>query len=85
MVWHPHLLKNFPQFAVIHKVKGFSIVNEVELDVFHEFSYFLHDLTNVDNLISGSSTFSKYRLNIWKFAVNVLLKPSWENFLALLC
>ena len=67
MVWYLHLLKNFPQFVVIHTVKGLSIVNEVEVDVFLEFSCFLYDPMHVDNLISGSSAFSKYSLNIWKF------------------
>ena len=71
--------KNFPQFSVIHPVKGFSIVNEA--DVFLEFScFFLNHPTDVGNLISGSSVFSKTSLNIWKFSVHVLLKPSLENF-----
>ena len=78
MVWYTHLLKKFPQFVVIHTVKGFNIVNEA--DVFLEFSCFFYDLTHVDNLISGSSAFSKSSLNIWKFSVHVLLKPSLENF-----
>ena len=73
MVQYSHLFKNFPQFVVIHIVKGFSIVNEA--DVFLEFSCFLCDPTNVDNLISGSSAFSKSSLNIWEFKVHVLLKP----------
>ena len=59
MVWYSHLFKNFPQFVVIHTVKGFRVVNEAEVDVFLEFSFFLHDLMNIGNLISGSSTFSK--------------------------
>ena len=80
MVWHSHLIKNFPQFVVIHKVKCFSIVNEAEVDVFLEFPCFLNDPTDVDNLISGSSAFSKSSLNIWKFVVHVLLKPGLENF-----
>ena len=75
-----HLLKNFPQFVVIHTVKGFSIVNKVELDAFLEFSCFFYDPTDVSNLISGSSAFSKSSLNIWKFSVCVLLKSSLENF-----
>ena len=80
MVWYSHLLKNFPQFVVIHTVKGFSIVNEAEADVFLEFSCFLYDPTDVGNLISGSSAFSKSSLNIWKFLVHILLKPHLENF-----
>ena len=68
----------FPQFAVIHTVKGISIVNEE--DVFLEFSFFFYDPTDVGNLISGSSAFTKSSLNIWKFSVHVLLKPSLENF-----
>ena len=80
MVWYSHLLKNFPQFAVIHTVKGFSIVNEAEVDVFLELSCFFYDPTDVDNLISASSAFSKSSLNIWKFSVHVLLKPRLENF-----
>ena len=76
MVWYSYLLKNFPQFAVIHTVKGFSIVSEA--DVFLEFSCFLYDPTDVGNLISGSSAFSKSSLNIWKFLVHILLKPSLE-------
>ena len=67
MVWYSHLLKNFPQFIVIHTVKGFSIVNKAEIDVFLELSCFFHDPTDVGNLISGSSAFSKTSLNIWKF------------------
>ena len=80
VVWYSHLLKNFPQFIVIQTVKDFTIVSEAEVDVFLEFSCFLHDQTNVDNLISGSSAFSKSSLNIWKSLVHVLLKPSMENF-----
>ena len=79
-VWYSHLLKNFPQFVVIHTVKGFSIVNEAQVDVFLELSCFFYDPTDVDNLISGSSAFSKSSLNIWKFSVHILLKPSLENF-----
>ena len=74
------LSKNFPQFVVIHTVKGFSVVNEAEVDVFLEFPCFLYDPTDVGNLISGSSAFSKSSLNIWKFLVHVLWKPSLENF-----
>ena len=80
MVWYSHLLKSFPQFVVIHAVKGFSIVNEAEVEVFLEFSCFFYDPTDVDNLISGSSTFSKSSLNIWKFSVHILLKSGLENF-----
>ena len=80
MVWYSHLLKNFPQLVVIHTVKGFSVVNEAEVDVFLEFSCFFYDPTDVGNLISGSSAFSKSSLNIWKFTVYVLLKPDLENF-----
>ena len=80
MVWYSHLFQNFPQFIVIHTVKGFGIVNEAEIDVFLELSCFLHDPADVANLISGSSAFSKTSLKIWKFTVNVLLKPGLENF-----
>ena len=78
--WYSHLLKNFPQFIVIYTVKVFSIVNEAEVDVFLEFSCFFDDPMDVGNLISGTSAFSKSSLNIWKFLVHVLLKPSLENF-----
>ena len=78
MVWYSHLLKNFPQFVVIHTVKGFGIVNKA--DVFLELSWFSDDSADIANLISGSSAFSKSSLNIWKFTVHVLLKPSLENF-----
>ena len=80
MVWYSHLLKNFPQFVVIHTVKGFGIVNKAETDVFLELSCFFDDPMDVGNLISGSSAFSKTSLNIWKFTVHVLLKPDLENF-----
>ena len=80
MVWYSHLLKNFPQFIVIHTVKGFGIVNKAETDVFLELSWFFDNPTDVGNLISGSSDFSKTSLNIWKFIVHVLLKPGLENF-----
>ena len=79
-VWYSHLLKNFPQFIVIHTVKGFGIVNKVEIDVFLELSCFFSDPADVGNLISGSSPFSKTSLNIWKFTVHILLKPGLENF-----
>ena len=75
-----HLLKNFPQFIVIHTVKGFGIADKTEIDVFLELSCFFNDPVDVDNLISGSFAFSKSRLNIWRFMVHVLLKPSLENF-----
>ena len=77
MVWYACLLKNFPQFVVIHTVKGFGIVNKAEIDVFLAF---FDDPVDVGNLISGSSAFSKTSLNIWKFTVHILLKPGLENF-----
>ena len=80
MVWYSHILKNFPQFVVIHTVKGFHVVNKAERDSFLELLYFFYDPTDVGNLISGSSAFSKSSLNIWKFMVHVLLKPDLENF-----
>ena len=80
MVWYSHPLKNFPQFVVIHTVQGFGVVNKEEVDVFLEFSCFFYDPTDVGNLISGSSAFSKSRLNIWKLMVHVLLKTGLENF-----
>ena len=80
VVWYLHLLKNFPQFVVIHTVKGFGIVNKAEVDVFLELSRFFDDPTDVGNLISGSPAFYKSSLNIWKFTVHVLLKPGLENF-----
>ena len=80
VVWYSHLLKNFPQFVVTHTVKGFGIVNKAEIDVFLELSCFLDDSADVGNLISGSSAFFKWNLNIWKFLVHVLLKPSLEDF-----
>ena len=79
MIWYPHLLKNFPQFVVIHTVKGFDVVNKAEVDVFLELSCFFYDPIDVGNLISGSSAFSKFNLNIWKFSVHILLKPHLEN------
>ena len=75
-----HLFQNFPQFIVIHTVKGFGIVNKAEIDVFLELSCFFNDPVNFGNLISGSSAFSKTSLNIWKLTVHVLLKPGLENF-----
>ena len=80
VVWYSQLLKNFPQFVVIHTVKGFGIVNKAEIDLFLELSCFFDDPADVSNLISGSSAFSKSSLNIWKFTVHVLLKPGLENF-----
>ena len=80
VVWYSHLFKSFPQFVVIHTVKGLCIVNEAEVDVFLEFSCFFYDLANVGNLISDSSAFSESSLNFWKFTVHILLKPSLENF-----
>ena len=80
MVWYSHLSKNFPQFVVIHTVKGFTVVNKTEIDVFLELSCCFYDPVNVGNLISGSSGFSKSSLNIWKFLVHTLLKPNLENF-----
>ena len=80
MVWYSHLLKNFPQFVVIHTVKGFGLVNKAEVDVFLELSCFFYDQTDIGNLISGSSVVSTFCLNIWKFLVHVLLKPNLENF-----
>ena len=80
MVWYSHLFQNFPQFIVIHTVKGFGIFNKAEIYVFLELSCFFHDPADVGNSISGSSAFSKTSLNIWKFTVHILLKPGLENF-----
>ena len=80
VVWYSHLFQNFPQFTVIHTVKGFGIVNKAEIDVSLECSCFFDDPADVGNLVSGSSAFSKTSLNIWKFMVHVLLKPGLENF-----
>ena len=79
MVWYSHLFKDFSQFVVIHTVKGFGVVNKAEVDVFLELSCFFSDPTDVGNLISGSSAFSKTSLNIWKFMVHILLKPGLEH------
>ena len=79
MVWYSHPFHKFPQFLVIHTVKGFGILNKAEIDVFLELSCFFDDPADVGNLISGSSAFSKTNLNIWKFTVHVLLKPGSEN------
>ena len=80
VVWYSHLLKNFPQFVVIHTVKGFGVVNKAEVELFLELSCFFDDPVDVDNVISGSSAFSKSSLNIWMFMVQALLKPGLENF-----
>ena len=80
MLWYSHLFQNFPQFIVIHTVKGFGIVNKAEIVVFPELSCFLNDPADVGNLISGSSAFSKTSLKIRESAVHVLLKPGLENF-----
>ena len=80
MVWYSHLFQNFPQFVVIHTVKGFGKVNKAEIDAFLELSCFFDDPKDVGNLLSGSSALSKYNLNIWKFTVHILLKPGLENF-----
>ena len=80
MVCYCHLLKNFPEFVVVHTVKGFGTVNKAEVDVSLELSCFFDDPTDVGSLISDSSAFSKSSLNIWKFIVSVLLKPGVENF-----
>ena len=80
MVWYSHLSKSFPQFIVIHTIKGFGIVNETEVHVFLEFPNFLYDPANVGSLISGSSSFSKSSLDIWKFLVHIMLKPSMQDF-----
>ena len=81
MVWYSHLFKNFPQFVVIYTVKGLTVVNEADINVFFlEFPYFFYDPTNVGNLISGSSAFSKPSLYIWKFLFHILLKQSLNDF-----
>ena len=80
MVWYSHLFQNFPEFIVIHTVKGFGIVNKAEIDIILEHSGFFNDPSDAGNLISGSSAFSKPNLNIWKFTVHVLLKPGLEDF-----
>ena len=80
LVWYSHLLKNFPQFVVIHSVKGFGVVNKAEVDAFLELVCFFNDPVDVGNLISGSSAFSKPSLNIWKFSVYILLRHSLGNF-----
>ena len=80
MVWYSHLFQNFPQFVVIHTVKGLGIVNQAERDVFLELSCLFDDPADVGNLISGSSAFSKTSLNIREFMVHVMMKPGLENF-----
>ena len=80
MVWYSNIFQNFPEFIVIHTVKGFGKVNKAEIDVFLELSCFFNDPADVGNLISGSSAFPKTSLNIWKLTVHVLLKPGLENF-----
>ena len=80
MLWYSNLFKSFPQFVTIHTVKGFTIVDETEVDVFLEFPSYLYDPVNVGNLISGSSSFSKSSLDIWKFLVRIMLKPSMQVF-----
>ena len=84
VVWYSHLFKNFPQFVVIHKVKGFGLVNKAEVDDFLEFSCLFNDPTDVSNLISGSSAFSKFTLNIWKFTVSHTVEAWLGEFSALL-
>ena len=80
MVRYSHLLKNFPKFIVTHTVKGFGIVNKAKVYGFLELFCFFDDPTDVENLASGFSAFSKSSLNIWKFTVHVLLKPDLEDF-----
>ena len=80
VVWYSHLFQNFPQLIVTHTVKGFGVVNKAEVDAFPEFSCLFYDLMDVGNFISGPSAFSKSHLNIWKFLVHVLLKPSLKDF-----
>ena len=80
MVWYSHLSQNFPQFIVIHTVKGFGIVNKAKIDVFLELSCSVDDPVDVGNLISGSAAFSKTSLDIREFTVHILLKPGLENF-----
>ena len=83
VVWYSHLFQNFPQFIVIHPVKGFGIVNKAEIDVFLELSCFFDDPADVGNLISGSFAFCKTSLNIWKFTVHILLKPGLGRILSI--
>ena len=81
VVWYSHLLKNFPLFVMIHTVKGFSVVDEAEVDIFLECSCFFYDPMDVGNLTSGPSTFSKSSLYIWNFSICILLKPSLNDYL----
>ena len=83
MLWYSHLLKNFPQFVVIHTVKNFGSVNIAEVNVFLERNFFFYDPTDIDNLISDSSAFSKSSLNFWKFPVHILLKPHLVRLLSI--
>ena len=80
MVWYSHFFKSFLQFVMIHIVKGFSVVDETEVDIFLKFPFFLYDPADVGNLISSSSFFSKPSLDIWKFLVRTMLKPSGQDF-----
>ena len=80
MAWYSHLFKNFPQFVVIHTVKGFGILNNAEIDVFLELSCFFDDAADVGNLISGSFSLYKSNLSFWKFSVDILLKTSLKDF-----
>ena len=80
MVWYSHLFKNFPQFVVIDTVKGFSVVNEAEVDFFLELSCFSYDPVDVGNLIPGSSAFSKPNLNMWRILIHIMMKPSLKDF-----
>ena len=85
VVWYFHLFQNFLKFVVIHTVKGFGIVNKAEIDAFLEVSHFFDDPTDVGNLISASFAFSKSSMNIWKFMVHTVLKPSldiYEHYVA---
>ena len=80
MVWYSYLFHNFPQFVVIHTIKGFGILNKAQVDVFLELSCFLDNAMDIGNLISGSFAFSKFSLNLWRFTVHILLKPGLANF-----
>ena len=80
MVWYSHFFKSFPQFVMIHTVKGFSVVDETEVDIFLKFPCFLYDPSDVGNLISSSSSFSKPSLDISKFLVHIMLKRNMQDF-----
>ena len=80
MIWCSHLFKRFPQFVIIHTVKGFSVVDETEVEIFLKFPCFLYDPANAGNLISGSSAFFKLSMDIWKFLVHIMLNPSMQDF-----